>query len=70
VKQAMDTLLGDLYDNQFDNLVLEKEDDDKTVDEIDISIIPSVPYMPELDSFPPGQLVLFQLDPNVMWGSS
>jgi len=42
VKQAMDTSLGDLFDNQFDDLVLGKEEDDKTVDEIDISIIPSV----------------------------
>ena len=38
----MDTSLGDLFDNQFDDLVLGKEEDDKTVDEIDISIIPSV----------------------------
>ena len=38
----MDISLGDLFDNQFDDLVLGKEEDDKTVDEIDISIIPSV----------------------------
>ena len=38
----MDISLGDLFDNQFDDLVLGKEEDDKTVDEIDITIIPSV----------------------------
>ena len=67
----MDTSLGDIFDNHFDELVLGKEDEDKTVDELDISIIPSVPYMPELDPFQPDQVEeLFRIpepDANVLW---
>jgi len=45
VQQAM-------YTSLFD--AVEKENgDDKTVDELDISIIPSVHYIPELDPFQP-----------------
>jgi len=71
VQQALDTSLGDIFDNHFDELVLGKEDEDKTVDELDISIIPSVPYMPELDPFQPDQVEeLFRIpepDANVLW---
>ena len=67
----MDTSLGDIFDNHFDELVLGKEDEDKTVDELDISIIPSVPYVPELDPFQPDQVEeLFRIpepDANVLW---
>jgi len=59
VQQAMDTSLGEIFGDRFDDLVFRKDGDDKTVAELDISIIPSVPYMPELDPF--------QLDPNVIW---
>jgi len=72
VQQALDTSLGDIFDNHFDELVLGKEDaEDKTVDELDISIIPSVPYVPELDPFQPDQVEeLFRIpepDANVLW---
>ena len=70
MQQALDTSLGDIFDNHFDELVLGKEDEDKTVDELDISIIPSVPYMPELDPFQPDQVELFRIpepDANVLW---
>ena len=71
MQQALDTSLGDIFDNHFDELVLGKEDEDKTVDELDISIIPSVPYVPELDPFQPDQVEeLFRIpepDANVLW---
>ena len=58
----MDTSLGDIFGDQFDERVFGKEEEDKTVVELDISIIPSVPYMPELDPFQP--------DCNVLWSGA
>merc|ERR1719411_2537827 len=55
LQQAM----PDLFDAQFDDLVFGKDDneqeDNRIVEEFDISIIPSVPYEPELDPFQPVQ---------------
>jgi len=70
VQQAVDTSLGDIFDSHFDELVFGKEmEEDKTVEELDISIIPSVPYVPELDPFQPDQepLQIPEIDANVLW---
>merc|ERR1719219_335617 len=64
LQQAM----PDLFDAQFDDLVFgtnndqQDEEDNKIVEEFDISIIPEVPYEPELDPFQPVQDAA-----NIMW---
>jgi len=61
LQQAM----PDLFDAQFDDLVFgtkNEEEDNKIVEEFDISIIPEVPYEPELDPFQPVQDAA-----NIMW---
>merc|ERR1719270_296915 len=61
LQQAM----PDLFDAQFDDLVFgtkNEEVDNKIVEEFDISIIPEVPYEPELDPFQPVQDAA-----NIMW---
>jgi len=59
VQQAMYTSFGDAFGNEFDEHVVGKEDGTKTVDELDISIIPSMPYVPQLDPF--------QQDFDIVW---
>merc|ERR1719336_3253985 len=61
LQQAM----PDLFDAQFDDLVFgtkNEEEDNKIVEEFDISIIPEAPYEPELDPFQPVQDAA-----NIMW---
>ena len=65
--QQLQQAMPDLFDVQFDDLVFgtkdeKEEEDNKIVEEFDISIIPEVPYEPELDPFQP-----VQDSANIMW---
>ena len=66
--QQLQQAMPDLFDAQFDDLVFgtndenDEEQDNKIVEEFDISIIPEVPYEPELDPFQPVQDAA-----NIMW---